>query len=263
MPSPFPGMDPYLEGPLWTSVHTQLSVEIARQLSPMLRPRYVARTPKRFVIATAEDEDDITVSTADTYPDVSVAKTSDSSTPFGSTAFDSSPLQLATVMPAAIPHVTVEIRDVANQQLVTAIEVLSPTNKRGRGREEYVERRERFLLSADHLIEIDLLRTGQRVPMVRKLPSAPYFVVLSRAKRRPIIDVWRIQLNEILPTIPIPLANGDADVPLDLRRAMASVYDEFNYDLDIDYGRPPHIALNEADAAWAREQIATWRGSSR
>ena len=263
MSSPFPGMDPYLEGPLWTSVHTQLSVELARQLSPMLRPKYVARTPKRFVIATAEDEDDIIVSTADAYPDVSVVRTNEDATPFGSAAFDSSPLQLATVMPSAIPHVTVEIRDVAHQQLVTAIEVLSPTNKRGRGREEYIERRERFLLSSAHLIEIDLLRSGQRVPMQRSLPAAPYFVFLSRAKRRPMVDVWRIGLSEVLPTIPVPLLNGDVDVPLDLQRAMTRVYDEFNYDLDIDYGRPPHVALADIDAAWARERIAAWNGGSR
>ena len=99
--------------------------------------------------------------------------------------------------------------------------------------------------------------------MQRKLPPAPYFEFLSRAKRRPIVDVWPIRLNEKLPTIPVPLLNGDADVPLDLQRAMTSVYDEFNYDLDIDYARPPHVALTHADTAWARERIAIWKGGTR
>src|SRR5205823_2575020 len=70
----------------------------------------------------------------------------------------------------AVPHVTIEIRDAANRQLVTAIEVLSPTNKRGDGRSEYLAKRQRLLLSTAHLMEIDLLHQGQRVPMQQPLP---------------------------------------------------------------------------------------------
>src|SRR5207248_10336320 len=101
----------------------------------------------------------------------------------GATAI-AAPLQLSTVVPEKVPQVTVEIRDTANRQLVTAIEVLSPTNKRGDGRMEYITRRQRFLLSSAHLMEIDLLRTGQRVPMRDPLPPAAYFVLLNRAERR-------------------------------------------------------------------------------
>lgn len=259
MPSPFPGMDPYLEGPLWTSVQTQLSVEIARQLSPLLRPKYVARTPKRFVMATTEDEDDIAVTTGDFYPDVSVARSGGESLSGEQAALESAPLQLVTLMPVAIPHVTVEIRDVDSRQLVTAIEVLSPTNKQGRGREEYLERRQRFLLSTTHLIEIDLLRRGRRVPMRKPLPEASYFIFSSRARRRPIVDVWPVPLRQVLPTFPVPLLNGDADVPLDLQGAFVGVYDQFNYDLDIDYTVPPRAELAGEDAAWAKERVAAWK----
>ena len=75
------------------------------------------------------------------------------------------PLRVATVMPELIPHVTVEIHDTAGRRLVTAIEVLSPTDKRGDGREEYLAKRRRTLLSTAHLLEVDLLRSGSRVPM--------------------------------------------------------------------------------------------------
>ena len=55
MPSPFPGMDPYLEGSPWMSFHSQLCAEIARQLTPKLRPRYLARLTERFVTDAPED----------------------------------------------------------------------------------------------------------------------------------------------------------------------------------------------------------------
>ena len=128
MRSPFPGMDPYLEGALWTSVHMQLSLEIARELAPMLRPTYVVRTPRRFVAIESSGGGD---------------------------------------------EVTVEIRDSADHELVTAIEILSPTKKRGLGRKECISQRNRFLLGGVHLIEIDLLRAGERVPIRKPLPPYP------------------------------------------------------------------------------------------
>ena len=137
MPSPFPGMDPYLEGSLWMSVHTQLSAEIARQLAPKLRPRYLALTNERFVY---------------------VAKTEISRPQPADSGIAVAPLHMATVMPEPVPQITVEIRDTANRRLVTAIEVLSPTNKRGQGREEYLAKRGRLLHSSAHLLEIDFLR---------------------------------------------------------------------------------------------------------
>ena len=204
MPSPFPGMDPYLEGSEWESVDTQLSVEMARDLAPRLRPKYFVRTEK---------------------------------------------------MPEEAPQITVEIRDVAQRSLVTAIEVFSLTNKRGDGREEYLAKRRRILNSDAHLIEIDLLRKGERAPMADPLPTAPYFVIVSRAQRRPIADVWPITLREPLPVIPVPLLPPDADVPLDLQQIMTNMYDVFGYDLELNYSKPPQVPLEGEDAAWARQLL--------
>ena len=139
MPSPFPGMDPYLEGDLWTTVHAQLAAEVTRQLVPKLRPRYVPLTQQRFIL---------------------------------------------------VPHSWVEIRDTMNRRLVTAIEFMSPTNKRGNGRKEYLRKRLKLLRSTAHLLEIDLLRPGRRVPMREPLPGSAYFVFLSRAGHRPKTEVW-------------------------------------------------------------------------
>ena len=182
MPLPFPGMDPYLEGALWTTVHFSLSAEIVHQLAPKLRPRYLVLPAERFVMETPES---VAISTADIYPDVGVAALRSVAVTAQGTTIAPAPLELATIIPAPIPHVTIEIRDTANRQLVTAIEVLSPTNKHGDGRLEYLAKRRRILLSTAHLLEIDLLRQGQRVPMQKPLPAAPYFIFLSRAYSTP------------------------------------------------------------------------------
>ncbi len=212
MPSPFPGMDPYLEGSLWMSVHTQLAVEIARQLAPRLRPRYLALTMKSPIPARNP-----------------------------------------------IPHVTVEIRDTAHRQLVTAIEVLSPTNKRGDGRQEYLVKRQRILTSDAHLLEIDLLREGRRLPTLEPLPDMDYGVFLSRAEQRPAVGVWPIRLRSPLPQIPVPLLPGDADVLLDLQLAFTQVYDLIGYDLAVDYSGPPEVPLAPEDAAWAAQLLENRR----
>src|SRR5438874_141774 len=135
MPSPFPGMDPYLEGDLWTTVHSQLAAEIARQLAPKIAPRYVARTEKRFVIAAPDDLEEAEISI---YTDVGVrtAKAGQKAKGFAAPAGLDAPLVMPTIMEEKAPHYWVEIRDARRRTLVTAIELLSPFNKRGEGRSE-------------------------------------------------------------------------------------------------------------------------------
>jgi hypothetical protein len=245
-------MDPYLEGSLWSSVHAQLGAEIARQLAPKLRPRYLALTAERMVLETP---DNVAVIAASRYPDVGVIRTGQGAAGTAATALAPAPLQLATVVPTRVPHVNVEIRDTAHRQLVTAIEILSPTNKRGRGRREYLARRRDLLLSTAHLVEIDLLRPGRRVPMREPLPPVPYFVLVSRVEKRPVLDVWPIQFVDPLPIVKIPLLPDDADVDLNLQQALTNVYDLVGYDLAIDYGQPPEVALPPEVQPWAEERL--------
>ena len=254
MPSPFPGMDPYLEGSEWSSVHTELSSEIARQLAPKLRPKYIIRTTRRFV--TDLSEQDVAITMGSIYPDVSVFDAArQPGAAEGAASIASAPLEMATVIPVRVPHVTVEIRDVMKRELVTAIEVLSPTDKRGEGYREYLDKRWRLLSSPAHLIEIDLLRLGQRIPMRQPLPPAPYFVFLSRAERRPIVEVWPIQLEMRLPIVPVPLLVDDPDTALDLQLALNTVYDALSYDLSVNYRSPPETPLEGEAAVWATERL--------
>ncbi len=249
MPSPFPGMDPYLESYEWTSIHHSLSGQIARQLAPKVRPKYIVRPEERFVIEVFADFE---LGRTNVYPDVGIAETK---TVYRVEGAGERPLRLATFMPTKVPHVTIEIKHVVDGTLVTAIEVISPTNKRGEGYRQYLAKRELILTSETHLLEIDLLRMGRRVPMRDPLPDAPYFVFLSRVEKRPYLDVWPIQLEEPLPTVPVPLLPDDADVSLDLQLALTTMYDELGFDLSVDYRQPPEIPLEGETAVWAAELL--------
>jgi hypothetical protein len=250
MPSPFPGMDPYLEGPLWMSFHGQFIAEIARQLSPRLRPKYVALMDERVVWDAPEN--DVWIDSVEAKPDVAVIKSVGSGSISG-TATLAAPLTMATVMPIPVTQRSIQILDVSNRQLVCAIETLSPVNKRGSGHRKYLAKRGRLLASTAHLVEIDLLRTGKRVPMIQPLPDSPYFAFVSRAGQRPAVGVWPIQLRDQLPTVPVPLLPGDEDVPLNLQQALTSVYDVIGYDTIVDYAAPPTIPLSREDAQWAAQ----------
>ena len=262
MPSPFPGMDPYLEGPAWRSVHTLLATEIARSLAPRLLPRYVVLPEKVYVFAAPDRPDDRRPRrpAANRQPDVSIAEgdLAGAGPAAGGVAVLDAPLHVAVAMPAAEPEpqLTVEIRDADDQSLVTAIEILSTTNKRGDSRNDYLAKRNRLLVSDSHLMEIDLLRAGRRVPMADPLPDVPYFVILSRADHRPWADVWPITLRVPLPVVPVPLRHGDPDVSLDLQAILTTIYDLFGFAVSIDYRQPPANPLTFDDAAWAAALLA-------
>lgn len=251
MPSPFPGMDPYLEGARWLAFHHQFVSEIARHLAPKLRPKYIALTTERVVVEMPElaggDESE------SHYPDIGITPWGRGGALAAPATAPQVPLELLTVAPERVPHGSVEIRDVADESLVTAIEVLSPTNKRGGdGRQEYLERPARYLRSPAHLVEIDLLRTGHCPPMRQSLPDAPYSIFVGRSERRPVTQVWPILLDQPLPAVPIPLLAGDPDVTLDLQAAFAAVYDAVGYDLVLRYDRPPEVTLTPPQQEWAR-----------
>lgn len=221
MPSPFPGMDPYIEdAEIWGDFHSDLAAEIRAELNQQLQPRYIARI----------------------IPRVSVESSVDLEIPF----------RLSCV----------EVREVNTMQLVTAIEILSPVNKRpGHDAYEGYQRKRRELLrSQAHLLEIDLLRSGTRPPLRQAVPTAPYYVVLSRVNLRPRVDVWPIQLWEPLPRVPIPLLDPDPDAAIDFGAIVAEVYKRGAYAALIDYRKsPPLPAFEQVDQVWIDRQLQTRR----
>ncbi len=251
MANPFPGMDPYLEGPAWTTVHSNLIEEIARQLAPKIRPRYLALTNERVVVATP---DPIELRPTTRLPDVGVYGSEAGDRP-GESTIAAAPLVLDALLPESIPQSLVEIRDVYERRLVTAIELLSPSNKRGEGLAEFQAKRREYLVGDVHYLEIDLLRIGERFPVAGALPSVPYFVFLSRASKRRRVGIWPIPLEQPLPTVPVPLLAGDADVPLDLQHAFDTIYDLFSYDRAADHSGRPAEPLTPDQAAWVESRL--------
>ena len=257
MSNPFPGMDPYLEGPLWNVVHRNLIDELARQLMTKLPDRYLALTEERVVLATHDPiewtEPQVRYPDVGVYHDASETPDEGVATMPGVTV--TAPLVLKAVMPESWTQPFIEIRDAVSRELVTSIEVLSPTNKRGDGLAKYQERRRELLAAPAHFIEIDLLRIGERFPVTTPLPSVPYFVFLSRANRRPRIETWPIALDQPLPTIPISLLAGDPDVTLDIQSALQTIYRLFKYHRAADHSGTPREPLSPEQTAWAEERL--------
>jgi hypothetical protein len=263
--SPFPGMDPYLEGEMWPEFHTRLANVISEQLLPRLRPKYVALLEKRFVT------DQPWLGIADPgaargiYPDVGVARRlKETATLTYSAAVTPPAAEVISGYTEEVPLTTIEIRDVANRRLVTVIEILSPVNKRGDGAREYNERCSRLLQTQTYLLELDLLRGGLRLPVIGELPPAAYYVYLSRFTQRPRAQVWAIGLRDRLPVLPIPLLPPDADVLLDLQAAVQACFELVGYEALLEYDQPvPPPPLSAEDAAWAKAQLDSFFAEQR
>jgi hypothetical protein len=262
MPSPFPGMDPYLEAPAgWQEFHSRFINTISDFLVPQLRPRYAVHI-ERYVYLTALDAEVTRL-----RPDISVAQPLLEAPRTEGAVATLTEIDTAILVPLPdieeVRHYFLEIRELTTQRVVTVIEMLSPFNKRiGDGRTEYLKRRNAILNSDAHLIELDLLREGERVPMGKPLPPADYYAIVSRSYRRPMAEVYAWTIRQKMPTIPVPLLWGEPDVPLDLQGVLTTVYDRAGYDYRLPYERDPEPPLRAEDAAWGREIIAKWRKSS-
>jgi hypothetical protein len=258
MPSPFPGMDPFIEGQVWEDFHHEFISDLRALLLPSVRPRYAVRVEHRIYVEYQPGEPDHFIRS-----DVSVIeehrRLSSTRTGGAATAIAVEPITLTLPMPERRRTAFLTVRDRATMEVVTVVEVLSPVNKRPRsaGRRKYLRKRGDVLESTAHLVEVDLLRGGARLPMVETLPPAHYYAFVSREQHRPKAGVYAWSLNESLPAIPIPLAEGDQEVLLNLQEAFTAAYDRAGYDYSIDYHRPVEPSLDEADAAWVREVVST------
>ncbi len=188
MPSPFPGMNPYLESPvLWQKVHKRLIVAIADFLSPQLRPKYIVDIEERVYQTSGEDAVLVGI------PDVAVQRsqtTTNSETQ--NIAVATPPVQAVTVtlpIPETVRESYLEVREVTTREVVTVIEVLSPKNKRsGEGRKAYEKKRYSVLGSFTNLVEIDLLRGGKSMLILNNNIHSDYRILVSRGSDRPKAD---------------------------------------------------------------------------
>jgi Protein of unknown function (DUF4058) len=249
-------MDPYVERRgIWEQVHTDLIVSIRRFLTPLLRPRYHVGIEERTYLAVLPPDDQ-----GAGIPNVLITSPQHApgNTPTATTLTTPEavqPLVAELPLPEEVTERYLEIRTVPEQQVITVIEILSPSNKLTReGRAQYEGKRLKVLGSSTHLIEIDLLRSGHPFPM--KAPGHnDYRIVISRRQHRPRADIYLFGVRDLIPPCPIPL-RGETEPTLPLNHILHELYDQGGYDLIIDYRQPPQPPLSEGDAAWARQLVA-------
>jgi hypothetical protein len=221
MPSPFPGMDPFIEGQEWHDFRHGFIVVARAALVQQVRPKYVVRIEERDYPDEQADED------FDTYQDER-------------------------------PQRYLAGRELESMRMVTVIELLSLADKQPGTKEflRYRRIRDEVLQSDRHLVELDLLRGGERPPGLEVQALGDYRAMISRVERRPQAEVYAWTLRQPLPTVPVPLAGGDPDAAMDLQAIFTSAYDRSGYDYSLDYRRPVEPPLSEVDSAWVRETLA-------
>jgi hypothetical protein len=272
-------MDPWLEAPeIWPDLHEALAAEIRRELNRRLPARYYARLEMRPEVGIISDPDEPR-SVRRIVPDVAVAEHGLPATGIGVTGTavlagprtEVSPSVEVRLPGERLRHQYVEIRDAdRDHNLVTLIELASPANKRpGGDRDAYLKKQSEVLSSEASLIEIDLLRAGDRLiggidaELVSRIggPRADYLVGVSRSWLRtldPRLQVFGFTVRDELPCISVPLREGEAEVPLDLQFCFQQAYDAGPYRRGaVDYTRPTRPPLSPADAAWAAERLAS------
>lgn len=255
MPSPFPGMNPYLEAPaLWSGVHHWLITEMARSLQPQLRPRYFVAVEERVYQVNGDWSalvgipDDVVVQSVRTGTDSDVSRVAVAPPP-------GQPITVALPMPETIREGYLEVREVGTEAVITVIEVLSPTNKRpGEGRSQYEAKRQKVLGSATHLVEIDLLHQWEPMPVLYVPIQSRYRILVSRSDRRPKADLYAFNLPDPIPPFKLPLQADDVEPVVDLQALLNKLYDEGGYDLRLDYCQNPLVSLSVDEATW----VDTW-----
>jgi hypothetical protein len=262
MPSPFPGMDPYLEDPaFWSDFHASFITYWRDALSDCLPDNYEARIDEKVRLVEVAPSRRKLIE-----PDVALTQRSPSRTP------SPAPGGAATLEPVTLPLVIeeeetheryIEILHRPERALVAVLELLSPANKEEPGRSDYVAKRNALLRHPIHLVEVDLLLGGRRLPPEDNLPPGDYYALVSRGDRRPECDVYAWPLRHALPAIPIPLLAPDPDAWIDLAAVFGTTYERGRYARSLDYASPPAVSLGDETRRWVMEQARGGNGQPR
>lgn len=272
MPSPFQGMDPFIESRgLWEDFHHELISEIKSAAARVLPDKYVARSGERYYVVLAS-RDDLEPKKHIAQADVGVTQAPEFAATAGPLASASSTTAVAEEDEAVTMHALVETeyREAfveiyayePERKLVTTIEVLSPSNKRYNsvGWQQYLRKRQAHFERYANLVEIDLLRGGQRMPMEDQWPGSPYYVLTCWKKRAPICKVWPAYVDRPLPKLRVPLCPPDEDLVLDLQPMVDAIYERSRYARDIDYLKPCQPPLDEAAMEYLKSRLAERKG---
>jgi Protein of unknown function (DUF4058) len=254
MPSPFPGMDPYVEAfGNWEDFHDSFLTYLRDVLRGSLPTPYSVFMQERVTSISLPDRE-----RTHSVPDIGLTAP-DAYRPPGGIAT----LAITGCEPVVIEHdldesateTYIEITRRSDRKLITVIEFLSPSNKESPGAPVYLAKRAALLHQYVHLVEIDLLLRGTRLPMRRQLPAGEYYTYVSRAENRPKCDVYAWGVRSPLPVIPVPLMAPDADYQLDLGALFRQAYETGHIARELSYAGDPPAFLRPADREWARSLV--------
>jgi hypothetical protein len=262
-------MDPYIEAcGLWEDFHGHLIERIAESLADAVPDRYLVRTGERSYMLLVESEGKTSHSF---LPDVSVTgrrghkrSARKSTAAVAEPADGVEPVDMRAFIEEEHRESFVEIVEAGPQRrLVTTVEVLSPSNKQPNtvGWEQYQRKRQGVLLGGVNLVEIDLLRGGQRMPMLDPWPASPYTLLVARANKAQLCKAWPAHFRRPLPPIPVPLTKPDPDVTLTLQPLIGAIYQRFRYEPSIDYTVRLTPPLSPDDAAWVKQLLRSRPGA--
>jgi hypothetical protein len=253
MPSPFPGMNPYLGHPsVWHDFHEAFCPALRDTLTALVRPQYIVKIDEQVYLHELSAEERRLIG----RPDVAIAETGGGGTAIAATSILSAPAQgelFPSIDEERLSYL--EVRDRDSRKLITVIELLSPTNKEpGSGHTQYLGKRESLILNGVNFVEIDLLRAGTRPP-IKHLPACDYYVMVARPQDWPRVGLWPIMLRDELPRIPVPLKPSDGDVEIELQPIVDGIYDRAGYE-DYVYTTSLEPPIGPADLAWVNERVA-------
>jgi len=248
-------MDPFLEMPsYWGDFGPKLLTSVSNHLLSLLLPSYDVRI-EEYVIVMHED-----VRLHRVRPDLTVTATSSWAPGDVGTVSVAEPTTADLDYPDIEPHTQRRLKIIhrPDERVVTILELLSPANKApgADGIEAYLEKRAELLASGVNLVEVDLLRGGERLPMRGPLPPGDYYVYVGTVGRRPKCQVFGWPLRRPLPKIPIPLLPDDGAVVLDLAAAFRAAYEPALYDRRLPYDQPLAPPPAAADRDWILAALA-------
>lgn len=251
--APFPGMDPWLEHPsLWGDVHFRLIAALASYLSKLLAPHYYVAVGTHTYITTASQAPALRV------PDVAIVETKSggivqATNPTREVAI-AEPLIVEVALAETVEEAYLEIREPTTGDVITAIEVLSPLNKRpGAGREKYLRKRLEIFTTYTHLVEIDLLRAWPPMPVTGPAPTSHYRILVRRGEEGSQARLYPFNLPDHIPCFLLPLQAGDTEPVIDLGQLLHQIYQEASYRQRLNYALPPLPALSATEQQWANQ----------
>jgi hypothetical protein len=247
-------MDPYIEASgLWGDFHGSMVVALRDELNARL-PKGYAASIELYVWL---HEPDTRKRGRRVEPDVFVTREKGRVPAARGAATVSPPAMIVLPAVERKRRKYVAVMDLKGDRVVTVIELLSPANKdAGDDRDAYLTKRGEYLGNKVNLVEIDLLRGGQRLPLGDAPEVSDYYVMVCRAWECPEAGLWTFSVRHPLPEVPVPLAQGVPDVLLPLRPCFDRAYDGGRYADRLAYDRPLLPRMRKADAAWARDLLA-------